>query len=328
MRDFRLPNTAKGAACAMESGMKYYFIVNPHSRTDQGRRIWEQQLLPVLRSGKTDWEVLQTARAGHCTELVRALTAGPHGPITIVILGGDGTLNEAVNGIDRFENLTLAYLPIGSGNDFARGMRLRGTPAEQLRGILARRHELLLDYGEVQADGAAPQRFLVSSGIGFDAYVTDEALTSPVKNVMNALHLGSLTYAVIAVKQLIRIPLQPAVLTTDDGMEYRFDRFYFASSHNLPYEGGGFRFAPDARPDDGLLHVCAVTALPKPLVLLALPTAFFGLHVKVPGIRILPCRNLRVSLANPYPVHTDGETYHPRTRIEVRCIPGRLHFVY
>lgn len=308
--------------------MRYYFIVNPHSQTDQGLEIWERQLLPELEARDLDWKVICTRRGGDCTRIMRALTSRLREPFTAVIIGGDGTLNEAVNGIENFEYLTLGFIPIGSSNDFARGMGFQGTPAEMLRGILDGEHIRMLDYGAVKSGDSAPQRFLVSSGIGFDACVTDEALTSPIKNVLNTVHLGKLTYTVIAVQKLIQLRLQPAVLTVDGRNKYMYRRMYFASSHNLPYEGGGFKFTPAARPDDGLLNVCVVTGIPKPLVLLCLPTAYFGWHLKVPGIDTFPCRSIHIEVPNPYPVHTDGETYHPRTEVDVWCEPGRLRFVY
>lgn len=307
--------------------MKYYFIVNPHSKTSKGRFIWQKQLKPCLLAAREHWKVFYTRYSGHCTQIVSQLTKQPKEPITIVVLGGDGTLNEALNGIESFDKVTLSYIPTGSSNDFARGMKLKGTPAKQLRNILQKRHECWLDFGVVKAPGKKQQRFIVSSGIGFDAYVTDEALHSPIKNVLNAIHLGKLTYALIAIGQLIKLPLQTATLTLDGSKTLRFKRFYFAASHNLPYEGGGFKFAPDARPDDGILHICAVHGLSKLIVPALLPTAFWGGHLKFSGVESFSCQKMHITLDNPYPVHTDGETYHPRRELDVWCEAGKLHFV-
>ena len=307
--------------------MDYYFIVNPRAQTGKGRQIWKKQILPGLQASKERWKVFFTHYSGHCTQIVRQLTSRPKGNITIVILGGDGTLNEALNGIVNFDLVTLGYIPAGSSNDFARGMKLHGTPARQLQNILRRRHEYCLDFGVVKAPGKKEQRFIVSSGVGFDAYVTDEALHSRIKNVLNAVHLGKLTYALIAIGQLIKLPLQTVTLTLDGTKIFRFQRFYFASSHNLPYEGGGFKFTPKARPDDGKLHVCAVHGLPKLIVPALLPTAFWGGHVNFSGVESLSCKKMHVVLEHPYPVHTDGETYHPRKELDVWCESGKLHFV-
>ena len=112
--------------------------------------------------------------------------------------------------------MSLGYIPLGSSNDFSRGMEQKGAdPAQTLHNILRKKHEVWLDYGVVKAPGTKEQRFIVSSGIGFDAYVTDDALHSPIKNVLNAFHLGKLTYAVISLKQLFRIRLQKASITVD-----------------------------------------------------------------------------------------------------------------
>lgn len=308
--------------------MKYYFILNPNSQTGKGRLIWKKQLQPCLKASKSHWKAFYTRYPGHCTQIVSQLTSTGSEPVTIVILGGDGTLNEAVNGIKHFENVTLGYIPTGSSNDFARGMKQNSDPLETLHNILQNKHELWLDYGVVQAPGKAPQRFIVSSGIGFDAYVTDEALTSPIKNVLNAIHMGKLTYALIALKKLVTISLQPVVLTVDDTYTLKLPRFYFASSHNLPYEGGGFKFTPQARPDDGKLNVCVVHGFLKCLIPVLLPTAFFGLHKYFPGVTLLSCKKLTVRLAHPFPVHTDGETYHPQTKLCIWCEPGKIRFVY
>ncbi|HIQ99421.1 MAG TPA: diacylglycerol kinase family lipid kinase [Candidatus Scybalocola faecavium] len=308
--------------------MKYYFILNPHSQTGKGRLIWKNQLLPCLKASHSHWKVFYTRYEGHCTQIVRQLTRSPSRPLTIVILGGDGTLNEAINGIEQFNNVTLGYIPTGSSNDFARGMKLTSDPLQTLHNILRQEHQVWLDYGEVQAPGKAPKRFIVSSGIGFDAYVTDEALTSPIKNVLNTVHLGKLTYALIALKKLITISLQPVRITVDDTYTLKFPRFYFASSHNLPFEGGGFKFSPNARPDDGKLEVCVIHGFFKFLIPILLPTAFFGLHKYFPGVTLFSCEKMTIRLAHPFPVHTDGETYHPQTRIKVWCNKGKIHFVY
>ena len=171
--------------------MKYYFILNPNARTGKGQKIWKDKLLPALRASRRPWKVFYTHFPGHCTQIVEQLTRPGGSPVTIVILGGDGTLNEAVNGIKDFSRVSLGYIPLGSSNDFSRGMEQKGAdPAQTLHNILRKKHEVWLDYGVVKAPGTKEQRFIVSSGIGFDAYVTDDALHSPIKNVLNAFHLG------------------------------------------------------------------------------------------------------------------------------------------
>lgn len=307
--------------------MIYYFIVNPHSKTDQGLHIWRSLKL-ILEQSNIRFKAYDTQHPGHCAEIVRTLTTAPKEPITLVILGGDGTLNEAVNGIQSFENVTLAYIPTGSSNDFARGMKFSGTPKEQLESILSRQHECSLDYGSVQTEGLSEQRFLVSGGTGFDAAVTDEALHSPIKTFLNRLRMGKLTYALIAVKQLFSLNIQNADIQLDTGESLHYDQLYFVSCHNLPYEGGGFLFTPDADPCDGFLDLCIIHDMPRLKALSLLPTAFWGKHTVFKGVDLYRCKEMTITFPKPSPVHTDGETYHPQSNVTVRCHKNKIHFVY
>ena len=113
----------------------YAFIVNPHARTGLGLKVW-RQLEAVIEKQSLTYQVFLTRYPGHATEFARALTAGPE-KILLIILGGDGTINEVVNGIQDFSKVTLGYIPIGSSNDFARSMKLSRKPEVLLKQILS-----------------------------------------------------------------------------------------------------------------------------------------------------------------------------------------------
>ncbi len=308
--------------------MKYYFIINPSSQSGQGVTTWRQQLRPYLDKKGINYQAVYTKHTHHCTEIVRKLTNEATEERTLVILGGDGSINEAVNGYVPSDLCTLAYIPIGSSNDFARGLGIKGSPIQVLENILNKAHEVHLDCGMVKAPNQEGRKFIVSSGIGFDAAVTHEASDSPLKKILNKLHLGKLVYVCIAIKQLYSLELQKATLILDGEKVIHVDRFYFAASQNLPYEGGGFMFAPGASPTDGILNVCLAHTLPKLKVLCLLPTAFPGKHLGFKGIELHPYKHMRVILEKPFCVHTDGETYGHYSDIEVTNLPGFVRFVY
>lgn len=308
--------------------VNYYFIVNPQSQSGKGRRIWTQEIKPWLDEHSCRYKVFFTRYSGHCTQIVRQLSENAKNPLTLIILGGDGTLNEAVNGLYNTTLVTLGYIPTGSSNDFARAYLPKRSPAERLRGILDKNHEAWLDCGVVKAPGKKPKRFIVSSGIGYDAFITDEALHSKIKNVLNFFHLGKLTYMLIAIDKLLRIQPQTVSITLDDSRFFHLDKLYFAASHNLPYEGGGFKFSPGAVPDDGLLDLCIVHGISKPGLAFKLLFALKGKHIRFGGIENIRFHHMKLVLENPYAVHTDGETYHPRKEIEVWCEPEKIHFIY
>ena len=150
-----------------------------------------------------------------------ALTGGADGSaktdeVHLVVLGGDGTVNEAIQGIRDFEKTLFSYIPTGSGNDLARDTGISRDPEKALLKLLDNGRETRTDVGilhyhnaYVQQDGEfekaeRPDRlFLVSCGIGFDAGVCQQAMSSGMKNVLNRIGLGKLTYLGIALKMLI-----------------------------------------------------------------------------------------------------------------------------
>ena len=148
--------------------------------------------------------------------------------IHLVVLGGDGTANEVVQGIVNFSKTRFSYIPTGSSNDLARDTGISRDPVEALERILASAGEQPMDVGFLHyntaysSDGGQPlekpaedRRFLVSSGIGFDAGVCQEAMHSKIKDFLNKAGMGKLTYLGIALKQLIRSGNAAAELTVE-----------------------------------------------------------------------------------------------------------------
>ena len=101
--------------------MMIYFIVNNTARTGKSRAIW-LEMKELLENRSIEYKAYQTKYAGHATELARKISSLPEDRIYLITVGGDGTLNEVINGISDFSRIVLGILPIGSGNDFARGM--------------------------------------------------------------------------------------------------------------------------------------------------------------------------------------------------------------
>ena len=108
----------------------YRFIVNPNSRSGKSRELWEK-LKDRLDREQVPYTAYLTEYAGHARRLVETLSARRE-PDTLVVLGGDGTLNEVINGLSVSAPLTLAYIPSGSGNDFSRGMGIPRRPEKAL----------------------------------------------------------------------------------------------------------------------------------------------------------------------------------------------------
>lgn len=302
----------------------YYFIVNPSSRSGHGKSVWET-VEQVLKEEKAEYQVSFTDHRYHATELAQKLTSQEE-KITLVALGGDGTVNEVVNGICDFSKVTFAYIPTGSSNDFARSLGLPSDPEAAIRNILRPKYLRRIDVGLAKFNGKE-HRFAGSSGCGFDAAVCHEALASKFKNVLNKLKLGKLTYVGIALKQIIMSRRFVSTLVLDDDKTCQFPKTFFIAGMNCSYEGGGLKMCPEAKADDGFLDICVVEKLPRLVIALMLPTAYFGKHTIFPGIHLHRVKKMVLDFDGQVAFHSDGEPDYVQKHLEISCIPNCLTMI-
>ena len=180
----------------------YHIIINPVSRSGRGLQIWNKQVEPILREKKAEYRSYFSEKPGDVIRIVRELSARTQGDLSLLILGGDGTMNEALQGMEDPSRFILGYIPTGSSNDLARDLKIPKNPSEALELILNSESPRSMDLGTVVYPDGEMRHFAVSCGIGFDAAVCEEALHSKIKKTMNRLGLGKLTYLGIALRQL------------------------------------------------------------------------------------------------------------------------------
>ena len=316
----------------------YHIIINPASRSGRGAKIWSEQIEPALKESNAVYQTYFSKKAGEVKQLAAQITAEhPDDPdLKLIILGGDGTVNEALQGIADPSKVILGYIPTGSSNDLARDLNIPKEPKAALDLILRDAAPRVMDLGRLTyLDEDQPDEsrlFAVSCGIGFDAAVCAEAMHSPIKDTMNRIGLGKLTYLGIALKQLITARKVSCTLTLEDTVHNRQEnlalpRFLFVTCMSHRYEGGGFKFCPSANDHDGVLDLCSVGNISKGLVLLALPTAFFGKHYFVKGINAHTATRMSITTSSPLWVHTDGEVTRKSCGFRVECLPGAIRMV-
>ncbi len=305
----------------------YHVIVNPASRSGRGQRIWKEQIEPALRKENVDYCPHFSERAGDTVSIVADLFRREEGDIFLIILGGDGTVNEALQGMDDPRRAVLGYIPTGSSNDLARDLKLPRKPLEALDVILHSGRMRSMDLGVLSYADGERRRFAVSCGIGFDAAVCQEAMHSKIKDTMNRLGLGKLTYLGVALRQLFASKAVSGKLTLEGGAPVDIGNMLFTACMVHRYEGGGFMFAPDAVDDDGILNLCAVGDLSKLFILFALPTAFYGKHYRFRGITAYRAGKVTIETSQPLWVHTDGEVTRRSDWICVWCETGVLRVV-
>lgn len=258
------------------------------------------------------WHV--TESRGHAYEISRAL---PDDAL-VVAVGGDGTVHEvaaACSGTPR----TMGVLPAGSGNDYVKALGI-GTGLERALRMLAEGEARVVDTGAVSADGRAAVPFNNGLGVGFDAQVAEGMADAPQV-------LGGVGGYLWSVGRLLwGFRCRGARITLDGGETVKSETILLAVALGTTY-GAMFRFAPDARLNDGYFDVVWSSKVSLPEVLRLLPTVLRGTHTGHPKIHTARAREVAVELEEPLAAHVDGELLPPSSRFEARVVPGSLRVV-
>lgn len=309
-----------------------YFIANEKARTGKGVGVWRQVQIE-LREKKIPYKVYMTEYKEHATEIAGMISQKEEEDICIVVVGGDGTLNEVINGITDFEKVRLSLIPAGSGNDFARNMDIKKSPQERLARIL----ECVdkgpdcyerIDLGMAQwPESEKPRKYAISSGVGMDALVCQKMMTSKVKVFMNKLGLGKVSYLIVTVQSLFGMETADMAVKVDNSNILNFKRTIFAAAMNAKAEGGGVPMAPKASVQDGLLSACFVYKFSKLGALIRLPFLAAGTHEHFKGFKVVNCKKLDIKIKKPMALHTDGEYLGDVTEVSYSCLPGKMRFM-
>ncbi len=309
---------------------KVYLIVNPASRS--GKAVETCTMAEeVLKNRKIPYTVMFTQKKWDAARFAKqsCLEANAAGEIcNLIIVGGDGTINEAINGIPDFSKVRFGVVANGSGNDFGRGLKIQGTPKEQIRWILDDLKEDkapdLLDLGKVTYDkGQKSRYYAVSSGFGLDAEITRRTNLSPLKALLNKVKLGKLTYLIITVQALCSMVTTRMYIKRGDSHGI-FSKVLFLAGMNMIGEGGGIPMAPDASPRDGKLSVCMVHGIPKWATFFVLPVLAIGKHKRLHGVLMFDEKSFTVQADKPMVLHTDGEHVCNTMEVEYACVPQVL----
>ena len=316
-----------------ETHEKMNFIVNPASHSGAGLKKWER-IEALLKEMALPYDVFFSEKSGDFQRITAGLTErlGEDEELFLVILGGDGSINEAVQGISNFEKVRFGYIPAGSSNDLARDMGLFRTEKEALLSLAEGGREVPMDVGCLSwkvGNDTLHRRFLVSCGIGYDAAVCAGVQVSSLKAGLNRLRLGKLAYLLIGIGQMLTVRYNRAVMRLDEGEKIPLRKMLFAAVMSHRYEGGGFCFCPDADAQDGMLDLCVVDGLAKWKFPAAIPMALRGKHGMFQGVRFYRASKVEIRTERPLWVHTDGEVSSGELdRITVTVLKQKLRFVY
>lgn len=283
--------------------MKYFVIVNPTS----GRGLGEKsipQIESFLKEHGFDYTLARTERMWHAAELAEG--AARDGCNVIVCASGDGTVNEAINGIMRakkagFNSTAFTVLGIGTGNDFAGGTGIPTNLDEGLKSLKANKRRKI-DLGLVRGGDYPEGRYFGNGiGVGFDAAVGNEA-------VKVRWTRGLLAYLIGVIKTVFLYYNPAQVEIVLDDKEVIKQTSLMISVMNGRRMGGGFQMAPDSKADDGLFDLCIAETASKGRILAMIPHFIKGTQETLPEIQMKRAKKVSVkSLDATFPAHADGE---------------------
>lgn len=289
--------------------MRYQLILNPAAGRSEAGKL-QSAIIEACRRELNEVQVHITKFPGHATEIATSLK---HHPVIVIAAGGDGTVNEVVNGIIGGQ-ATLGVIPIGSGNDFVKTLKLPLDYREAIS-VIKKGNSKRIDIGK--ANGVY---FANGIGIGFDALVVEES------EKITALR-GFAIYLVAVLKTLRYFKNIRVDLDFNDVRDKR-DIFMISLGNGIAM-GGGFYLTPQAKIDDGELDVCIIHKLSKLQALVNLPKAIKGNHHTMKQVTFHRMKEFKLFSEAGVPVHADGELISKNMKeLSVSVLPAALEVIH
>lgn len=306
------------------------FIVDPNAGEKEGLRVW-QKLERFLIKRNITYQVYLTGRRGEARLLSDRLT-GRDAPededLVLAAVGGDGLMNEVLDGAHLSDRLLFGFVPAGK-SDLARGLRLPRSAWQCFKRILKPREVRLMDYGVVAYGSEEPQhrRFAVSCGCGYDAVrsqMAEEFMRRPgphIPVVQDLQFTGSRLQCFLGARTV------KGELLLDEARRVELNHIFLLAAQIQPTEASGIRLAKSAANTDGMLTVCILHNRSKFQQFRILVVPGLKKPVEYAGVRNYSCSELKVSLEEPLLLHVDGEAVGMQQEFTVRCIRQKLKFL-
>ena len=301
---------------------KYLIIANPNAGHGKGAHAIPEIERELAKLG-LDFDLVRTERVGHGISLARQ--AAIAGYEVIVAAGGDGTVNEVLNGLMEARPVSenrpaLGVLCCGRGNDFAPCINIPEDLPAAFQ-VLKDDHRRMIDIGRVKGGNFPQGRYFANNvGVGFDAIGTIEVAKLPEWGMLSFLIAILKTIFLFYKGPTVRLDYDDQTLTTSTLM---------LLTMNGKRMGTGFRMAPDSKPDDGLFDLVIVRQVSRMRIFSLIPHFMKGTQGSQPEVRTLRAARVAITALNgALPSQSDGEIICvDGTRLDIELLPRRLEVV-
>ena len=270
-------------------------IVNSRSKKSL---IELEKIERVLNEKKLPYRVLKTSKNKNAEDLMNEI----HGD-ELIVIGGDGTINEVIN---NYHGKEIMYLAYGSGNDLARSIKFKKDV--EISRLLESKRFIEYDVGVVN-----DKKFCSGFDIGFNADIIKRANGSKLKK-----YIGKYIYLLQGVIGILMLKKYKAEISWDDG-EITTDKLYLLNAMIQPYEGGGIKFAPNATGHDGKLHVMIMENMSLITFIYNYLCLLLKQHNKLKKVQHIKTNSLTIKTNQEY-FQIDGELVNSEETLKLSCI--------
>ena len=293
---------------------KLGIVLNPIAGRGRALNI-EKPLVEYLRNRKIVFQLEKTGRPQHAIDISRQMCKELD---IIIAVGGDGTVNEVATGIVG-GIASLAFLPIGSGNDFNRVIGIPRNTNLAIDTIIAGTKRLI-DFGRVKIQnlfGRTQQKYFINTlGIGIDAAIA--------KEVQRIKYLRGLPLYILAAVKALGTYSPNEYIIYENGI-IKIENAFLLCAGNGIYEGGGFKMVPDANPSDSKLNICLIRKMPVWNALPLVPKIIQGKHRNHKMISMWDSKKMIISSRQPFILHGDGEIFEEdAVEVTIDLIPKAI----
>lgn len=270
----------------------FHIIVNPNG--GKGKSLKALSIVEnILKTNKAEYLIHRTASSDDAKDIARQLSNTPNSKL--LVLGGDGSYNAVLNGIENFENVTLGFVPCGTGNDF---ISASGHPkkVKQAMELILKGNEQYIDF--IQLDD---RRCLNILGAGMDVDVLLKYAT------MKPFH-GKVKYYASLIYTLIHTKWHKLRLTIDDGEPMERSTFMIGIGNGKSI-GGGMPICPHGVVDDGKLDIVIVNEMKRALIPFRILGFLTGKHVKKSYTEEYEGKNVKIEVLDDSQFEADGEVF-------------------
>ena len=299
------------------TSMAALILINPHAAGGRARKL-KHPIQAWCDALPAQSEQPQIA-SPESIEIALALISDLPQRTRVVVVGGDGTLNQMLPALLHGGH-EVGLVPYGSGNDCARAWGLHRLSWQQALAHALRARSSSIDVGRIELDNKAIHYFHSSLAVGFDASVGNRALAGP------QFLRGLPRYLLATLRELVHLK-NWLLKVKIDGLLIHEGATLLASALNTPTYGGGMPAVPHALINDGQLNLLIGGSFNRLQTLFMLPRLLFGKHLDCPRIQCYAFTNATIVCTALVPVAADGETLGFSSHVQVTCLPNALQVV-